>query len=432
VPVGSLARLWALTGLHAQIVAAYLVYWIRSGYATRDENERRLNETHLSAAITLLGGMSYLRGIVMKAGQMLASYPDIVPDQFVEVLSKLYFEAPPMHYSLLREQVRNELGNDPEDVFDLFDPRAFAAASLGQVHRARLRDGTEVAVKIQYPNIARTIQTDFRHLMALAMPMRLTRDWDNIRAQWEDIRRTVEAETDYEREASLLERARAVFDENEGIVIPRVHRDFSTRRVLTMDYLNGVHLDAYLASHPSQAERDHYGRLIMLASFRIAHKAKFWYADSNPGNYLFLPDGSLGLIDFGCCREFTEEEWDYYKQVSRAYAPGGTGLREAVMRAADLDPAQPADEAHIRFLEEYSHWFSDYLLYDGNFDFGDEAFLRRGIELMAEVAKNRYFRSLPVNIWITRQLLGLRALAYRLRARINMKRLFLDESWGLY
>src|SRR5260221_941782 len=101
----------------------------------------------------------------MQVGQRLANFPDIAPREFIETLEQLHFDAPPMHWSLLRELVNAELDDDPENVFSQFDKRAFAAASLGQVHRGRLADGEEVAVKIQYPGIARTIQADFRNLV---------------------------------------------------------------------------------------------------------------------------------------------------------------------------------------------------------------------------------------------------------------------------
>ena len=432
VPVSRLTRFWVLGSMQAKIAVAYLAYWVRSGYSTRDKKERLLNETHLKAALRLLGGMSYLRGAIMKIGQTLAAYPNILPDQFVEALSKLHFEAPPMHYALLREHVRNELGADPEELFAEFETKAFAAASLGQVHRARLKTGELVAVKIQYPNIARTIRADFRNMMAVFAPMRLTKDWDNLREQWDDIREMLEWETDYKREASFLKRARAVFTEDEGIVIPAVHEDYSSERVLTMEYIDGVHLDDYLATRPSQEARDRYGHRLMLASFRIAHAARLWYADSNPGNYLFLEDGRLGILDFGCCREFSDAEWDFYKQVGRASQEGGEAYRKAMIRAADLDPSVPQDKEHLDFLVELGHWYDAYLHHDGPFDFGNKAFLQRGIDLLAKAARKRYTRSLPVNTWISRQLMGLRAMAYRLGARVDMKKLNEQESKGVF
>jgi predicted unusual protein kinase regulating ubiquinone biosynthesis (AarF/ABC1/UbiB family) len=232
--------------------------------------------------------------------------------------------------------VRNELGDEPENLFAEFEERAAAAASLGQVHRARLRSGEPVAVKIQYPGIDRTIDSDVSTLIALLSPMRLTREWDSLRAQLEDVRAMLRKETNYLQEAEYLRRGRSVFRADEPIVVPRVHERYSSPRVLTMDWLDGVHLDEYLRTYRSQAERDRYGELIMRASFRLAHTARLWYADSNPGNYLFLRDGRLGMIDFGCCREFSPEEWDYYVQMLRAPREGGEALRRALRRAAGV------------------------------------------------------------------------------------------------
>lgn len=432
LPTGAVHRLWTLGTLQAKIAVAYLVYWIRSSYRTADERERLLNETHLQAAIKLLGGMSYLRGAFMKVGQTLANYPTWAPPEFINTLSHLNFEAPPMHFSLLREQVRAELGGEVEEVFAEFDTTAFAAASLGQVHRARLHSGAPVAVKVQYPGIADAIRSDSRNLLALLTPMRLSADWDNLRAQLDDVRKTVEIETDYCREAEFLKRGRSVFKPEDGIVVPKVMDELSTKRVLTMEFLEGDLLDRYLMTNPVQEERDRYGGLIMRASFRIAHAAKLWYADAHPGNYVFMRDGRLGLIDFGCCREFSADEWDYYRQVWKAYmVDDGVGVREAVIRAADLDPTKPFDEEHVRFLTEYSHWWSDYLRYDQPFDFGDDAVVQRGIEFLTDIPKKRYFRSMPVNTWITRQLLGLRGMLYRLKARVNMRRLGQEEEWNI-
>src|SRR5262245_8155436 len=308
-PTGALSRLWSLGSLQGKIALAYLAYWVRSGYTPADERARLLNEAHLKSALKAVAGMSYLRGIVMKVGQTLANYPNVVPAEFAKVLGALNFEAPPMHYALVAEQFRRELGAEPEDVFASFDRTAFAAASMGQVHRDRLRTGEQVAVKIQYPSIGRTIDSDMRNLLTLMTPMRLSGQWHSLREMLGNARDMMEMETDYVREANLLKRARAAFKPDESIVVPRGYDELSTGRVLTMEYLDGVHIDEYLRSRPSQEERDRYGELIMRASFRLAHGARIWYADSNPGNYLFLHDGRLGVIDFGCCCEFTPIEW---------------------------------------------------------------------------------------------------------------------------
>jgi predicted unusual protein kinase regulating ubiquinone biosynthesis (AarF/ABC1/UbiB family) len=216
VPLGRLQRLTALGTLQAKIGAAYLFHWLRGWFAGEEEQQRLLAEAHWRTAVRLLDSMTYLRGAVMKVGQTLANFPDIAPPAFVETLQQLHFEAPPMHWSLLREMVQNELGDDPENLFESFDQRAFAAASLGQVHRARLKSGDDVAVKIQYPGIARSIEADFRNLFLFLLPARLTRDWESTKDQFDDLRQRLALETDYTLEASNQEKARRLFHYEEG------------------------------------------------------------------------------------------------------------------------------------------------------------------------------------------------------------------------
>src|SRR5947208_6451825 len=177
VPVGRWRRMRLLGTLQAKIGAAYLFYWVRGWFRTAEQRERMLAETHWQTALSLLDAMGYLRGVVMKIGQTLANFPDIVPQAFVETLERLHFDAPPMHWSLLREMVLSELGDDPENLFASFEKRASAAASLGQVHRAQLKTGEQVVLKIQYPGIGRAINADFRNLFLFLLPKRLGAGW---------------------------------------------------------------------------------------------------------------------------------------------------------------------------------------------------------------------------------------------------------------
>jgi aarF domain-containing kinase len=429
VPVGRLNRLWVLGTLQAKVAAAYLAWWLRSGYASADKRERTLNETHLKAALKLLGGMSYLRGAIMKLGQIFATHPDVAPEQFADVLGRLHFEAPPMHFSLLREFVRNELGADPEDVFDGFETKAFAAASLGQVHRAFLK-GTQqrVAIKIQYPNIGRTIRDDFRNMIAFLTPMRLSGDWNNIKAQFEDIRHKLDLETDYEHEAENLRIARSAFTEDEGIVVPRVFPEVSTRRVLTMDYVPGLHLDEFLASDPPQELRDEFGRKIAVSVLRLERPRRLTYADVQPGNFLFMPDGRLGFIDFGCCHRSSDEDIECRDDVERDSFESPEALRKSLARGSDLTPKQAADEDRMRFMERWCDWAWEPVRHEGPFDFGDPDHFRRGAELYGEGLRRRFTRSRPANTWTIRCIYGLRAMLTRLKARFDYGAVYWAET----
>ena len=334
-----------------------------------------------------------------------------------------------MHFSLLREHVRNELGADPEELFDDFETSAFAAASLGQVHRARLKgSGKRVAVKIQYPNIGRTIRDDFRNLKAVAFPMRLTSAWDNLLEQGEDIQHMLDLETDYEQEAENLRVARRLFTEDEGIIVPEVIPELSTKRVLTMEFIEGVHLDAFLESNPTQALRDEFGRKIVLSTFRVGFGGNMLYADPHPGNYFFMQDGRLGLIDFGCCRHYTQEEMEYMDACEEAFYISRQAVRDAMVRGMDLSSADDVTADHVDSAVRWADWAWEPMLKQGPFDFGDPDYFSRGVKCFAELLKKRYTRSKPVNTWLTRSVYGLRAILARLEACFDFGEVYCEEA----
>ena len=243
-PTGSLHRLWTVSELSVQICLAYLSLWIRQSFSGAEASKRRLMETNLRVALKLFHRLSYMRGAMTKLGQTAAHMPGLLPGPVAETLDRLHFDSPPMHYPLIREVVHNEFGKGAEDLFLGFEKEAFAAASLGQVHRAQLKSGEPVAVKIQYPGIARTIDADFRNLSALLLPLRLGKDWEFSKAQFEEIRRMLGQEVDYLQEAESTRLARDLFRAEDGIIVPQVFPEYSGKRVLTTDFIQGLHLNA--------------------------------------------------------------------------------------------------------------------------------------------------------------------------------------------
>jgi aarF domain-containing kinase len=420
VPVGRLRRLRLLGTLQAKIAAAYLFYWIRAWFKNADEREQLLAETHWRTAVRVLDSMSYLRGATLKVGQLLGNFPDIIPEAFVETLEQLHFNAPPMHWSLLREMVYNELGDDPENIFASFQTRAFAAASLGQVHHAQLKTGERVAVKIQYPGIGRTISDDFRNLQLFLLPARLSSDWENTREQFDDLRIRLVRETDYKREAAALQKARSLFRDDEGIVIPRVFPECSTERVLTMERLEGVHLDQFLASDPPQEVRNEFARKMLRAWYRMLFSGRVLYADFHPGNFVFMDDGRLGVIDFGCMLELDDTMWDLFRKMDRPLTTGRREDRIAVMKEWSWIGDDPADRDRLRVTDEYTDWSWRPRYCGGEFDFGDEASFRRGIDLFVEMVRKRYSRARPCTPIIARQHLGWWAMLYQLKAKVDV------------
>jgi len=426
-PTGRWRRMGLLATLQAKIGAAYLFYWVRGWFAGAPEKERLAAEAQWKNAARLLDSMSYLRGAAMKVGQMLANFPDIAPQPFIETLERLHYDAPPMHWSLLSEMVANELGDDPQHVFAKFETRAFAAASLGQVHRATLPDGAQAAVKIQYPGIARTIRDDLRNLQLFLLPARLDKDWEYVREQFEELRIRLEQETDYEAEAAAQSKVRSLFREDEGIVVPRVYPQWSTARVLTMERIDGVHLDAFLARNPTQQERNAAAEKLVRGWFRMMYAGRLLYADMHLGNVLFLDDGRVALLDFGMMLPLEGELWEDLRFMDRGMTTGRHEDRiAAVKRWSDIGDS-PADAERLRLTEEYSDWCWRWRYCGGEFDFGDEADFCRGIELFVQMVRRRYSRAKRSTPIMARHHFGGHAILYRLQARVDLRPIVEEE-----
>ncbi len=425
MPVGRFRRLSALGTLQAKIAAAYLFHWLRGWFRSADEKKRLLAEAHWRNALRMLDSMGYLRGAVMKIGQTLANFPDIAPREFVETLEKLHFDAPPMHWSLLREMVFNELGDDPERLFAAFDKQAFAAASLGQVHRAQLKTGEEVAVKIQYPGIARAVEADFRNLFLFMLPARLTRDWENTKDQFDDLQRRVALETDYELEAANLRKARMLFRDEDGVVVPRVYPQFSTAHVLTMERVEGVHLREFIAGNPSQSERNDVALKLVRAWYRLMYAGRMLYIDFHPGNFLVLPDGRVGVLDFGFMVTLEGEEWELMRKIDRPLTTGRREDRIAVLK--EWSDIRDDETDHLRLADEFAAWQWMSRQRGGEYDFSDEAEFRLGIDLFTEMVRKRYNRARPNTPSIARSQFGWRSILYLLKARIDIRAVAEEE-----
>lgn len=431
VPVNSFSRMWTLGSLQARVTAGYFAYWLRSRFHDADGKQRLKNEAHLAAALQLFGTMGYLRGAVMKVGQLLANLPEVLPEQFAEVLSALHFEAPPMNFALVREVFLDEFGREPEEVFSHFDRQAFAAASLGQVHRARLHSGEEVAVKIQYPGIAGTIRSDLRNLRLLLQPICLSKDWQDTLAKLEDIEQMLLMETDYEQEAYYGRQARALFTEEDQVVVPRVFDEYCTRRVLTTEFLTGCHLDDYLARNPSQADRDHFTTLLTVATMRVYYRLHWVFADPHPGNIIFMEDGRLGLIDFGCTRAFTEEEWRLSCEAEQAVLERDEPRMDQITAEACLyGSPQEMGLDRLKIVRRGLDWQMEPWQSEGLFNFGDRDFFLRGIDCILEMARKRVSCGHPSFLWTNRFILGGRAVCYRLKGRCEFSRLQRQEAAG--
>lgn len=427
IPLGSFRRLMSLGGLQASLFGHYTLSRLREVFHGAEAAERLRAEAHAHAALQVLSRMGYLRGLVLKIGQVLASYPTLVPSEWARVLACLQWEAPPMHYSLVRDQLVAELGAAPEEVFAEFEHRAFAAASLGQVHRARLTSGEAVAVKIQYPGIARTIQVDLANLRTLLQPLRLVVHWDELMSLFDDLAAALARESDYHCEADFQDRAREAFAGADVLHVPRVHPELSTSRVLVTELREGWHLDDVMRDEVPQELRNRFGAALWEGQARLNLGARLIYPDANAGNFLFHEDGSVTFLDFGNMRELKGEDWEFY---AAAMAAASSFEIEALENSLTLGTTFAEGDIPEDFWEQakdFARWSSAPYMEDRVFHY-DEAYWRWGLDHAVGSFRRGYTQILPVLGHICRAAYGAAAIMTRLGCRVNvhqvMRRLF--------
>ncbi|MEJ6007089.1 AarF/ABC1/UbiB kinase family protein [Paucibacter sp. AS339] len=256
----------------------------------------------------LFGALNQLKGTALKASQLLSMELGLLPEPMRKELARAHYQVTPLNRALVIKLMRQELGAGPDELFASFEPQAFAAASLGQVHAATLHSGEAVAVKLQYPGMASSIHSDLAILRTLlqalgrgpALPQPHVID-----ALMDDIAAKLAEELDYQHEAEQLSWFAERLQDQPALVLPRPVAALSSRRILTMQRLQGLHLDEWLATGPSQTERDHYGQLLFDLFLRSVFELQRLQADPHPGNSLFMPEGRLGLLDFGCTRSLS-------------------------------------------------------------------------------------------------------------------------------
>ena len=305
IPTDAPGRLVRMGLMGAGVVGRNTLAGIRKIGASDERRKEIDRSTHEANALRIFDSMTQMKGAFMKLGQMLSLQAHTLPEPYLRKLADLQWEAPPMHATLMRMQFKNETGKNPEDVYAEFEREPFAAASLGQVHKAKLKTGETVAVKIQYPGIDRSIDSDFANLKTMLSTIRLSREqygevWDAV----EEVRLHFHREVDYVQEADTIEEFRRLLRDRDDVRIPRVYREMSTRRILTQEFIEGRHLRDYLKTKPSQEERDAIGERLLDLFFRQAFDFGLLHADPHPGNYLFLDGGRIGLLDFGCSKKF--------------------------------------------------------------------------------------------------------------------------------
>lgn len=284
-----------------------------------DDREPADAEDAIDAAKALVRELGTLKGLVMKVGQMASYLPGALPDEAQRVLAQLQAESIAMSYGRVAEVVREELGASPESLFDDFEEQPFAAASIGQVHRARLR-GELVAVKIQYPGIEEVLKSDLSTIGLITKMSTLGLPVDGG-ALVDELRSRILEECDYTLEAENQRELRALYAYDRDVHVPRVLEDRSSRRVLTTELVDAMRFAEFVAT-AEQGVKDRAGEVIFRTCMSSLFRHGIYNGDPHPGNYLFHRDGRVTLLDFGCVRRFDESFIETWKVFARGILDG--------------------------------------------------------------------------------------------------------------
>src|SRR5258707_2889014 len=303
---GRLARTARVGGL----VTGQALRWagMRTANRARTPERAAAAERELAAALVeqVVEQLGQMRGAAMKVGQMLSmvefdGLPEEERDELQRSLAALRDDVPPVRFADLEKLMRQEFGGALQHVFPPFDERAFAAASIGQVHRATTVDGDDVVVKIQYPGVAEAVETDLRNAMLLLPLVKRLAPGLDANALATEMRERIGEELDYELEAQNQRRIERLMRGHPFISVPRVRTDLSTRRVLVSEYVEGAGFEE--VRRADEAQRDRYGEIVFRFFFGLLYRDHIALGDPHPGNYLLRSDGRVCFLDFGLLRD---------------------------------------------------------------------------------------------------------------------------------
>jgi ubiquinone biosynthesis protein len=291
---------WVAAGIYAGYKSIQV--WSRiAGDARKEERYRRQDAR---AARALYRSAVRLQGMLIKACQFIATRADVLPDAWVSTLSGLHDRVPPRPFAVIGDRVERELGRPLEAVFAEFDPRPLASASLAQVHAARLHDGRRCAVKVQYPGIEGLVRADLRNLAVILRVLAwLERDFD-FRVLTREAFKYIPMELDFAHEADNCETIARNLAARDDVVVPRVYREYSTRRVLVMELVEGIKVTDVAALERAGIDKHAVAQKLMEVFCEQVLRDGFFHADPHPGNVMVQAGPRLVLLDFGLAKDF--------------------------------------------------------------------------------------------------------------------------------
>ena len=427
VPSSRFVRAAKLGGLASSIAGSVMA----EGAKTLARGQRPVMSDLLLTpqnALKVADKLAQMRGAAMKMGQLMSmDAGEMLPPELSQIMARLRAEAHFMPPAQLKKVLIAAWGPDFLKHFKKFDVHPIAAASIGQVHRAWTKDGRDLAIKVQYPGVRKSIDSDVDNVATLMKVSGLVPKGLDISPMLEEAKRQLHEEADYEREGKYLALFGQLKENSADFTVPALHADLTTREVLAMSFVEGAPIES-LETAP-QAERDRVMRRIVDLIFRELFDYRLMQTDPNFANFRYDPaTGRVILLDFGATREFPEEFAARYRRLLRAGLDDDmTGVRDAAREIGFLHADMPPDLEAL--LLDMFRMSVEPLRQPGFYDFGqNDLALRMRDESLALQSHRHHFRFPPVDsLFLQRKFGGVYLLATKLRARIDLRNVV--ESW---
>ena len=419
IPTSKVQRATKLVGTGAKVGVNYLKYIGDKIVNSEEEAKEKLNQNN---AEDIYNSLKQLKGSALKVAQMLSMDKSIMPQAYVEKFSLSQFSVPPLSAPLVDRTFRKYFGSSPNQIFDKFNLTSINAASIGQVHEAE-KNGKKLAVKIQYPGVAESISSDLKLVKPIAIKMFNIKGKDSDK-YFQEVEDKLIEETNYNLE---IEQSKAIAEACKHlphIRFPDYYEDWSCDRIITMDYMNGLHISEFIKTEFSQETANKLGQALWDFYMFQIHNLKKVHADPHPGNFLVSKDHNLIVLDFGCMKIIPEEFYKPYFELAEEKS-----LNDAEFfnqKLIELEILKPEDtQEELDFFTSLFHELLSVFTQPFNakhFDFSNPVFFNKIKDLGERFSKDSQLRKMNGNrgskhfIYMNRTFFGLYNLMFDLKA----------------
>jgi predicted unusual protein kinase regulating ubiquinone biosynthesis (AarF/ABC1/UbiB family) len=422
IPTGKISRAAKLVQTGVKVGGNYLKYYGEK-LIHPDLNKDKLNEAN---AGDIYDGLKSLKGSALKAAQMLSMEKNLLPTAYIDKFSLSQFSVPPLSGPLVNKTFLRYFGKTPYELFDSFNDQAINAASIGQVHQA-MKDGKKLAVKIQYPGVADSISSDLAIVKPIAIRMFNLKGADSEK-YFKEVENKLKEETDYILEIEQSKTIASQCANIEHLHFPKYYEQWSCDRILTMDWMEGVHLSDFNKTNKDQALANSIGQTLWDFYMFQIHQLRKVHADPHPGNFLVSEQNELIAIDFGCMKEVPSDFYAPYFVLAQKENIENTALFEEKLYALEVLLPTDTEKEKIFFKELFYNMLSLFTLplNQATFDFSDSAFFTNIATLGESYARNTDLLKMNNNrgskhfLYINRTFFGLYNLLHDLKATIDI------------